>query len=62
MCTLYACPLPVSCYPPLSCKIVVMSMLGGVFVGIKYVDGWRIETGQDQLGTGYNYDWSQPVT
>jgi len=44
--TLYARPLPVSCYPLSSRKVVVTSMLGGVFVGVECVDGWwRIETG-----------------
>ena len=61
--TLYARPLPVSRYPPSSHKVVVTSMLGGVLVGVECVDGWwRIETGQDQLGTGHNHDWSQLVT
>jgi len=57
--TLYARPLPASRYPPSSRKVVVMFMLGGVFVGsVECVDGWwRIETGQDQLGTGHNHDW-----
>ncbi len=61
--TLYARPLPVSHYPLLSRKVVVTSMLGGMFMGVECVDGWwRIETSQDQLGTGHNHDWSQPVT
>ena len=41
--TLYTCPLPVSCYPPSSHNVVVTSMLGGVFVGVECVDGWRID-------------------
>ena len=54
--TLYARPLPVSRYPPSSRKVVVTSMLGGVFMGVECVDGWRIETGQDPviIMTGHN--------
>src|SRR6266540_4223511 len=62
--TLYARPLPVSRYPLSSCKVVVMSMLGGVFVGVECVDGWwRIETSQDQLGTSHNqsHNRSEPT-
>jgi len=39
MCTLYARPLPVSHYPPSSRKVVVTSMLGGMFVGVECVYG-----------------------
>src|SRR6266542_2114289 len=52
-----------SCRNGLSMGVGVARLVGNRAETLECVDGWgRIETGQDQLGTGHNHDWSQPVT